>query len=157
MINGMISEGNLTLVRLQASYFDMPATVNITNGPSLTKISRVNGKDTVILGFMSSEAFSEYAIKAVASSADPVTTGALLESGGAGAANVQKDVTLTDDELIAAFTSYYGIKEDFATFTALLAGLASYTVMASRVGTIEAETKTIKVFVKSTVDGNWSA
>ena len=77
-------------------------TVDITTGPSATKISTVTGKNESTLSITASEDFSAYQIRVVPNSSSAVTTGTLVESGGAGLAGVPKPLDVTGAELIAA-------------------------------------------------------
>lgn len=103
-----------------------PPIVNITVAPSASKISRISGKDITTFSFQSSENYSTYELRVVPSSLSPHTAGTLLEtgggllqedygaivqenskgmtteSGGAGLANADRAVDVTDDELIEA-------------------------------------------------------
>jgi hypothetical protein len=77
-------------------------TPNITVGPSTLKISRVSGKDVTTFSFQSDEPYQAYELRVVPSTSSPHTAGTLIESGGAGGASTNRDVDVTDDELVAA-------------------------------------------------------
>lgn len=77
-------------------------TVDITVTPSVTRVSRVVGKDITTFSFESPTRFVAYQLRAVPASDSLVSTGQLLESGGDGDAEEQIDVNVTDDELVDA-------------------------------------------------------
>ena len=74
-----------------------PGNINVTN-VTLTKVSRVAGKDATDVTFTANEAFVEYMIRKVSSGADTRTMGTLIEqatiSGGT-IARVQKATPIT--------------------------------------------------------------
>lgn len=76
--------------------------LNITVSPTRTKISQVSGFDATVLSFTVDEDYRGYQIRIVPSNASTVNDGTLLESGSGGLADVAREVTITDDELIAA-------------------------------------------------------
>ncbi len=75
---------------------------NITVSPSTTKISRQSGKDITTFSFTPDADYQAYQLRAVPGSSSPVSAGTQLEAGSGGLAGVQRDVDLTDDELVAA-------------------------------------------------------
>lgn len=77
-----------------------PGAINIT-GITTSKISRVVGKDSLDFTVSADEAFVEYQIRRVSSSADPITAGSLLEQATI-PSTTSYSMNITDDELIAA-------------------------------------------------------
>jgi hypothetical protein len=77
-------------------------TVNITVSPSKTRISRVVGQDVSAFSFSVDEAYQAYKLKVVPGTSSPHTAGTEIEAGGGGSAGVNRDVDVTDDELVAA-------------------------------------------------------
>lgn len=81
-----------------------------TLGPSVTivsvsksKISRVSGYDATDVVFVVDENFTNYQVRVVPSSSSGVTAGTQVEGGlFVGTANTNYQITLTDDELVAA-------------------------------------------------------
>jgi hypothetical protein len=86
--------------RLRPGDVTPPGTITVT-GITATKISRVVGKDSLNLTVTADEAFVEYQIRRVSSSADPVTSGSLLEQATI-SSTTSYSMNITDDELIAA-------------------------------------------------------
>lgn len=82
-----------------------PPIPTITSGPTVTRLSRQVGWDSVDFTWSSNEAYVAYQARLVPSSSSPVTAGTLIESGGAGPASTPVTLTLTDDELVAAGAS----------------------------------------------------
>lgn len=79
-----------------------PPIPNITISASPTKISRVVGKDASSFTFQANENIQAWQVRFVPSSTSSYTSGTLIESGGAVAANTNINVTITDDEAVAA-------------------------------------------------------
>lgn len=78
---------------------------NIVDGPTVSKISRISGKDVVSFTFQVDEAYQAYEIRSVPSGTSPHSAGNLIESGSGGSANTDKAVDVTDDELVAVDSS----------------------------------------------------
>ena len=76
-----------------------PGTINVT-GVSVTKISRVAGKDVVNATVTADEAFVEYMVRKVSSGSDTRTMGTLVEQATI-ASTTSFAFSITDDELIA--------------------------------------------------------
>jgi hypothetical protein len=57
-----------------------PGSINVTS-VTVTKISRVAGKDVFDVTFTADEAFTEYQIRRVSDAADTVSMGTLIEQG----------------------------------------------------------------------------
>jgi hypothetical protein len=77
-------------------------TVNITVNPNTLKISSQSGKDSTSFDFEVDEDVQATQVRIVPGTGSPVTAGTLIESAGALSAGIDRSVTITDDELIAA-------------------------------------------------------
>lgn len=70
---------------------------------SRSKISRVNTKDSADVIFYATEDWVEYQIRVVPGNSATISSGTLLETATfAGTANSNYQVTITDDEFVAA-------------------------------------------------------
>ena len=75
--------------------------LNLTSGPSRSRISRVAGADAAVLSFMADRAFGRYRIEVVGSANALPGTGVLVEQGAGAAANTAVTVDVTSAELEA--------------------------------------------------------
>lgn len=79
-----------------------PPTIDITIAADRTRISRISGRDASTFSFQVNEVYAAYEVRAVPSDSSPHTTGILIESGGGGSANSDRQVVITDDEIVDA-------------------------------------------------------
>lgn len=92
----------LTTLRVVGSSDTTPPIVTLLSGPSLSRMSRVAGKDASDVVFEANEDIQGWQVRLVPASGSPVSAGTLIESGGSVSSGGDVAVTLTDDELIAA-------------------------------------------------------
>lgn len=90
------------LIQYMMSGWGQYPVPDITEAPSVTKISRISGKDVTTFAFTPDVDYQAYQLRAVPSGASGVGTGVELESGGAGEADDERSVDVTDDEMVDA-------------------------------------------------------
>lgn len=95
----------VTILRSTSSDTTAPVTA-IISGPTLTRISRVSGKDVFEFDWQSNEAFVSYKVKVVPATDSIHSAGTLVEQdvspASGGLANTTYTANITDDELVAA-------------------------------------------------------
>lgn len=107
--------------------------VTITNGPDVSRISKVSGRDTVTFTWESDTQFDEYKIKVVSSSADLHTDGTLIATSNGS-------------------TNLSGSAGNYAATTGVTSTIKGADLEAASAGDGE---KVVKIFVMDDA-GNWS-
>lgn len=108
MPNGVYRRRPITRRPLRRRWTPSRPTVD-TTPPTVTfvsqtrsKISRVTGRDSTDIVFTVDEDYQGYQVRVVSSTSATVAQGTQLETGTGGLSDVQRTITVTDDELVAA-------------------------------------------------------